>query len=104
MKIIASGKGRGKVPVKVSDEDYERVKGIKWQTTFRPHFDHEKNEPSGLYTLSVYSTVDKETIWMHRFILGVNDSRRVRHKNGIMNDNRRENLEVLPPKEESEFA
>lgn len=65
--------------VKLSDRDFERVSAIRWHIT-----------PKGY---AVHTLPNHSKIYMHRFILGVNDSNLcVDHINGDPLDNRRENL------------
>jgi hypothetical protein len=77
---------RGKVAT-VSDEDYERVSKLKWFAWWQGH------------TWYACADIDRERIYMHRFILGLErDGYQVDHldRNGL--DNQRENLRLATPR------
>lgn len=76
---------KGKVAI-VDDEDFDRISVHKWSflsSGYAYRFERGKN----------YRTTGSEKcILMHRFILGIDDSREVDHINRNKLDNRRQNI------------
>lgn len=75
----------------VDDEDYERVMQRKWHADpvdYR-HLDHGR-----FYAKSMSPENCDRKIFLHRFILGISDRRRVDHKNGDGLDCQKANLRV----------
>ena len=77
--------------VKVSQEDYERVKPFSW---------YAKKSRWGWYACaSVRMGQQVKTLRLHRFIMDCPEGMEVDHLNGDHWDNRRENLEIVEGQE-----
>lgn len=77
----------------VSTEDYARVKKYSWHVH---RSKGTKKKPGQPYART---NIDGRKVYMHRFIVNAEKYQHVDHKNFQTLDNRRENLEEVPPKE-----
>jgi hypothetical protein len=77
----------------VSEQDFDRVKKIMWYTH------HSKGKNRNIGQPYARAMIDGKRVYMHRFILNVTCSNHVDHRNFQTLDNRRENLRILPAKE-----
>lgn len=66
----------------IDDEDYELVRGYNWQLI------------PGKHTNYVKTRIDKKTIYLHRFILGITDSTKIDHEDRDGLNNQKSNLRV----------
>ena len=75
---------------KIDAADFERLSAFKWFAAFM------NNDHTAYVVRKVtVGTRKQKTIWMHREVVGINDSRLcVDHINGDCLDNRRDNLRV----------
>ncbi len=72
----------GNITFSVSDEDFDRVKAIRW---------HAFKRRKVFYLRGV---VDGKSVLLHRFILDCPDGMTVDHIDGDPTNNRRENLRI----------
>lgn len=83
MREIQLTKGMNAI---VDDDDFELLSGFKWQTVC-----------GGKYAARSTKLDGRKMIYMHRFIMGSPDGGIVDHKNGNTLDNRKENLRMATP-------
>jgi hypothetical protein len=84
----------------VDDEDFERVNQFEWYAIWNKNsktFYARRNS-------SIKNNSKSQTIWMHRFILGLKkgDERQVDHGNHKGWDNRRENIKIKSRRQNAE--
>ena len=78
--------------IKISQEDYERVKKYSWYL--------KESRSGSWYVCASVRIGDKvRTIRLHRFIMDCPDDMTVDHLNGRTLDNRRKNLEIVTMEE-----
>src|SRR3990167_4081188 len=82
MKFIKLTQGKF---VLVDDEDFEWLNQYKWYC---------QKALSNRFYARGQAGKNKKTIFMHRFILNINDKRRIDHMNGDSLDNRKSNLRI----------
>lgn len=69
----------------VDDEDWERVRNVRWQYSSRN---------GGYAKRTIRHGAEFETIHLHRFLMGAGPGEEVDHKNGNGLDNRKSNLRL----------
>ena len=77
----------------VSFEDYRRVKKYSWHVH---RSKGTKKKPGQPYARA---NINGKKVYLHRFIMNADKGSHVDHKNFQTLDNRRENLNEVPPKE-----
>ncbi len=83
----------GKYLAIVSAADYRRCSKYKWHVHFSKGAKRKIGEPYAR------ATVNGKKVYLHRFIMNAPEFMQVDHKNHCTLDCRRENLEIVTPKE-----
>lgn len=83
-QIVINNSNKGIHTVLVSNEDFDKCKNYIWNVQMTRYKGNE--------TLYVYARINKESVFLHRYIINVSQENVADHINGDTLDNRRENL------------